>query len=216
MTLCSPDSFVQMTIMIAYFRLYGEVVNSYESVLTKKYFHGRTEAMRSTTQMAERLMRCWTSHDSSEEEKLSALRDACKVHSKFVKEASGGYGVDRHLYALKCLGEQNGIKPELFSSDAWSALNHTVLSTSNCGNPSLRLFGFGPVVPDGFGIGYIVKDSALQYSISSKHRQTKRYALSLHETLLEMEELLEPLDSQQMGIMSGERRRRSLFRMSKH
>lgn len=204
-----------MTIMIAYFRLYGEVISTYESVLTKRFFHGRTEAMRSTTIKSEKLMRCWASHKSSEEEKLSSLRDACKVHSKLVKEASGGYGIDRHLYALKCIGEKNNIRPELFSSDAWSALNHTVLSTSNCGNPSLRLFGFGPVVPDGFGIGYIIKDSGVQYSISSKHRQTKRYALSLHETLLEMEELLEPLDSQEMGTNSGERRRRSLFRKGK-
>ncbi len=204
-----------MTILVAYFRLYGEVVSSYESVLTKSFFHGRTEAMRSTTTAAEKLMRCWTSHHTSEQEKLSALSDACKTHSKLVKEAAGGYGVDRHLYALKCIGERNDIRPALFSSDAWSALNHTVLSTSNCGNPSLRLFGFGPVVPDGFGIGYIIKDSGLQYSISSKHRQTNRYALSLHETLLEMEELLDPLDSQEMGSNSVDKRRKSFFKMSK-
>ncbi len=205
-----------MTIMIAYYRLYGEVVNSYESVLTKRFFHGRTEAMRSTTTLAKRLMKCWSSQASSEEEKLSALRDACKSHSKLVKEAAAGYGVDRHLYALKCIGEQNDTRPDLFTSEAWSALNHTVLSTSNCGNPSLRLFGFGPVVPDGFGIGYIIKDFGLQYSISSKHRQTQRYALSLHETLLEMEELLQPLDAQEMGTTPGDRRRKSLFRMSKN
>ena len=28
-----------------------------------------------------------------------------------------------------------------------------VISTSNCGNPALRLFGFGPVDRDGFGVG---------------------------------------------------------------
>lgn len=36
-------------------------------------------------------------------------------------------------------------------------INHSTISTSNCGNPSLRLFGFAPVVDDGFGIGYIIK-----------------------------------------------------------
>mmetsp|Transcript_9880 Transcript_9880/g.14727 ORF Transcript_9880/g.14727 Transcript_9880/m.14727 type:complete len:755 (-) Transcript_9880:757-3021(-) len=213
----SPDSFVQMTLLIAYYRLYGEVVSSYESVLTKRFFHGRTEAMRSTTTVAEEMMKCWNNTSSTEEEKLTALRNATKQHSKLVKEASEGNGVDRHLYALKCIGEKNDIYSELFSSDAWKALNHTVISTSNCGNPSLRLFGFGPVCPDGFGIGYIIKDSGLQYSISSKHRQTQRYALSLNETLLEMEELLHPLHRQQMGSPMSPRRevenKRRIFRL---
>jgi hypothetical protein len=71
-------------------------------------------------------------------------------------------------------------------------LNHTILSTSNCGNPSLRLFGFGPVVQDGFGIGYIIRDNGVQYSISSKHRQTKRYASTLNQTLIDMGKLLGP------------------------
>lgn len=41
-------------------------------------------------------------------------------------------------------------------------MTHNILSTSNCGNPSLRLFGFGPVVPDGFGIGYLIKVSDVE------------------------------------------------------
>lgn len=199
----SPDSFVQMTMLIAYYRLYGEVVNMYESVLTKQFYHGRTEAMRGTTAAAEKLMKCWTSRSSSTEEKMIALREATKTHSKLVRQAAEGNGVDRHLYALKCIAEKNGIASDLFSSEAYKALNHTVLSTSNCGNPSLRLFGFGPVVPDGYGVGYIIKDHGLQYSISSKHRQTKRYALSLKETLLEMEDLLEPLNKPDQGIRTA-------------
>lgn len=206
----SPDSFVQMTILLAYYRLYGEVVNMYESVLTKQYFHGRTEAMRGTTAAAEKLMKCWTSRSSTSEEKFKALQDATKTHSRFVRQAAEGKGVDRHLYALKCLAERNGINSSLFSSDAWKALNHTVLSTSNCGNPALRLFGFGPVVPDGFGVGYIIKDHGLQYSISSKHRQTNRYALSLKETLMEMQELLKPTNLQP-DMMTSSRRLSNFF-----
>lgn len=36
---------------------------------------------------------------------------------------------------------------------------------SNCGNPSLRLFGFGPVVRDGFGIGYIIKGESGKFVV---------------------------------------------------
>jgi len=35
----SPDSVVQMSIILAYYRLYGEIVSSYEPVLTKAFYH---------------------------------------------------------------------------------------------------------------------------------------------------------------------------------
>jgi len=201
----SPDSIVQMSIVLTYYRLYGEIVSAYEPVLTKRYYHGRTEAMRTTTTETVQLCKTWFNRFSSKEEKINALRKATQNHSKLVKQSSDGNGVDRHLYALKCIAEKNGLPtPELFNSDAWKALNHTILSTSNCGNPALKLFGFGPVVNDGFGIGYIIKDSGLQYSISSKHRQTKRYAMALNETLTEMEKLLGRLSSQQLGCHKSE------------
>jgi hypothetical protein len=62
----------------------------------------------------------------------------------------------------------------------------------------VAVFGFGPVVQDGFGIGYIIRDDGLQYSISSKHRQTERFAHTLKQTLIDMGKLLQPLSSIQV------------------
>ena len=83
-------------------------------------------------------------------------------------------------------------------------------STSNCGNPALRLFGFGklpehslpphachisasfcgadgaltfvfvrpgPVVSDGFGLGYIIKDEGMQICCTSFRRAVDRFYL---------------------------------------
>lgn len=142
----SPDSFVQMSMMMAYYKLYGKFVCTYESVLTKAFYHGRTEAMRGATPQAKVLCEVWCDEYASNEEKLEALRTATKEHARLVKQCAAGMGIDRHLFALKCIAERNNIPtPSLFTSDAWKTLNHTVLSTSNCGNPSLCLFGFGPV-----------------------------------------------------------------------
>ena len=45
--------------------------------------------------------------------------------------------------------------PGIYADTAWEKMGNIVLSTSNCGNPSLRLFGFGPVSADGTDIfGY--------------------------------------------------------------
>ena len=198
--LVSPDSFVQMSIILAYFSMYGKMVCAYEPVLTKQYYHGRTEAMRSATPAARELCRVWVNKEASNKQKLDALRAAVAEHSRLVKESAVGKGVDRHLFALKCVAQMNNMDvPAFFKSHPWTTLNHTVLSTSNCGNPSLRLFGFGPVVPDGFGIGYIIKDSALQYSVSSRQRQTQRYARTLERTLLDLKKLLNPGNAVEVG-----------------
>ena len=80
--------------------------------------------------------------------------------------------------------------PALFSDGGWERINNTILSTSNCGNPALRHFGFGPVSGDGFGIGYIIKDDAISICVSSKHRQTKRFVDSLETYFNEIRKLL--------------------------
>ncbi|KAL8789595.1 MAG: hypothetical protein Q9213_001031 [Squamulea squamosa] len=80
--------------------------------------------------------------------------------------------------------------PSLFSDPGYDRINTSILSTSNCGNPALRHFGFGPTSADGFGIGYIIKDDSISICISSKHRQTKRFVESLEAYFLEMKRLL--------------------------
>ncbi|KAI0147116.1 Choline/Carnitine o-acyltransferase-domain-containing protein [Xylariaceae sp. FL1272] len=80
--------------------------------------------------------------------------------------------------------------PALFADGGWDKLNQTILSTSNCGNPSLRQFGFGPTSGDGFGIGYIIKDESINICVSSKHRQTKRFVDALESYLLEIRRVL--------------------------
>ncbi|KAJ6262187.1 hypothetical protein Dda_2992 [Drechslerella dactyloides] len=80
--------------------------------------------------------------------------------------------------------------PAIFTDSAWDKLNTTILSTSNCGNPALRMFGFGPVSADGFGIGYIIKEDSISVCVSSKHRQTKRYVDTLHSYLQDVRYLL--------------------------
>ena len=192
----SPDSFVQLSMQLAYYRLYGKIVSQYEPVLMKSFYHGRTEAMRAATDLASNFCKLWLNHAATKREKMEALRAATEHHSAGIKLSASGKGLERHLFALMKIAEKNGIPtPDFFSSAAYKKLNHTVLSTSNCGNPSLRLFGFGPVVQDGFGIGYIIRDNGIQYSISSKHRQTKRFASALERTLTDMGDLLQPLSS---------------------
>ena len=83
--------------------------------------------------------------------------------------------------------------PELFTDPGWSVLNTSILSTSNCGNPALRLFGFGPVASDGFGIGYIIKDDGVSIVAASKHLQTRRFLDTLGAVFTEFQKAIKLL-----------------------
>ncbi|OWT38800.1 carnitine O-acetyltransferase [Cryptococcus neoformans] len=80
--------------------------------------------------------------------------------------------------------------PAIFTDPGYNLLGTSVLSTSNCGNPALRLFGFGPVTPEGYGIGYIIKDEGISVCMSSKHLQTRRLLHTLKAYLLETQRIL--------------------------
>lgn len=227
----SPDAFVQMAFQATYYALYGRVECTYEPAMTKHFYHGRTEAVRTVSQESNLFVRKFFDPNMPSSEKLKYLSDACKKHSEQTKRCTNGEGIDRHLFALFCVwkryvsGElpneygatsmkeddtivadhqsdssehtvggnnEPSVKSELadlpaiFADNGWDRLNNTILSTSNCGNPSLRLFGFGPVSANGFGIGYIIKDDSISICASSKHRQTSRFLVTLESYLDEV------------------------------
>ncbi|KAL5612102.1 hypothetical protein BROUX41_000350 [Berkeleyomyces rouxiae] len=95
--------------------------------------------------------------------------------------------------------------PSLFADSGWDRLNTCILSTSNCGNPSLRQFGFGPTSGSGFGIGYIIKDDSISICVSSKHRQTSRFLGNLESYLLEIRRMLR-ITTQQSNIKASRAR----------
>ncbi|KAG8823583.1 hypothetical protein FRC19_003558 [Serendipita sp. 401] len=86
--------------------------------------------------------------------------------------------------------------PTIFTDHGWSILNTSIISTSNCGNPALRLFGFGPVAADGYGIGYIIKDDGISIVASSKHLQTRRLLETLKQYFLDVQKMIIQLHRQ--------------------
>lgn len=192
----SPDAYVQMAFQAAYYTLYGRCETTYEPAMTKAFLHGRTEAIRTVQPHSARFVETYMS-DAKTDAKLDALKKACEGHAKLSKACATGQGHDRHLYALHNLWKKMQAErsddqpaPKIFTDAGYAKLNHTVVSTSNCGNPALRMFGFGPVVPDGFGIGYIIKDDGITVCASSKHLQTKRFLDTLEAYLLDTQRMI--------------------------
>lgn len=160
----SPDSVMQLGIQLAYFQQNGEYVGTYESCSTAAFRHGRTETIRPCTMDTKAF--CDAISGKAEIISRTYLREmvqrCSETHGKLIKEAAMGQGFDRHLFGLKYMAEQNNIPLDpIFDSDAYQKLNYNILSTSSLSSDGLLAGSFGPVVRDGYGIGYGVQETRL-------------------------------------------------------
>ena len=101
-----------------------------------------------------------------------ALSTACAAHARLAAAAKAGCGVDRHLLGLLLLAKEAAAAagrplPALFTDPAFAASRRWRLSTSNCGSQRVQLFGFGPVVEDGFGLAYMIHPDAVTVNITA-------------------------------------------------
>ncbi|KAI0230959.1 hypothetical protein L0F63_007390 [Massospora cicadina] len=193
----SPDAYLQMAIQLAYFKLYGKCVSTYESGSTRKFKHGRTDVIR--TLSCESLAFCKAMSDETKtaSSRYQALQEAAKAHLRYASEVSQGKGIDRHFLGLRlCLkpGETHPIfqDPIFAESQSWKLSTSTMFKTDN-----ILATGFGAVDPDGYGINYLpsADGSRITFGIESKRNSkvadTGKFAASLQEALDSMRAMCE-------------------------
>lgn len=154
----SPDAFLQAAFQLAQHQIFGRLRSSYEAVSVRGFAQGRTECARGSS--GEALAFALALQKNCPQSKLFELyRQTERIHKARLQRCQRGLGIERHIYGLRAMWELHGKalampEPALFTNPAWLTLKHDALSTSGVGAPFIRFFGFGPVVADGFGIGY--------------------------------------------------------------
>ena len=157
----SPDSYTQLVMALAYYKMTGHVGATYESAQTRKYKLGRTEVIRSATVEAVEWCQAMEDPKKTDLERLQLLQRAGAAHIKLAGEAADGHGVDRHLFGslivlptrcrrlmlfdagLKQLLKEGESPPEIYSDPAFSASSHWVLSTSQLTSEFFEGWGYG-------------------------------------------------------------------------
>lgn len=97
----SPDSWAQMIIQLAYRRLLGKEHRqggTYEAASTRKFFKGRTEAIRVVTSESDAWVRSMDDKDVTAESRKALFDAATKKHVSLARSAGQGQGFDRHLF----------------------------------------------------------------------------------------------------------------------
>lgn len=217
---CSPDAYVQMSIQLAMAKLSTAVntgsdtskyvpMATYESTQVRPFKYGRTETTRSVSVQSVEWVEAMVNgkrntfgNDQGEnvQSLIALFHKATDAHVDYIRKASKGIGVDRHLFGLQMiLAEHQGKNgadalPEvtLFRDPLFVRSKQWLISTSTLpSNP-----GFGPVVvPEGVGIAYDVQADSIYFTCTSYKGLAPALSHYLEESLLEVRELMVAADN---------------------
>ncbi|XP_054478461.1 peroxisomal carnitine O-octanoyltransferase [Anoplopoma fimbria] len=189
-----PDTFVQLAMQLAYQRMHKRAGSCYETAMTRKFYHGRTETMRPCTTEAVNWCKAMMDPTCEVDAKRKAMLLAFNRHNKLMAEAQEGKGFDRHLLGLYLIAKEEGLPtPELFTDPLYAKSGgggNFVLSSSLVGYTTV-LGAVAPMVHHGYGFFYRIRDDRIVVSISAwnSFRETdaallfNNFCSSLHEML---------------------------------
>ncbi|KAF9992389.1 Carnitine O-acetyltransferase mitochondrial, partial [Entomortierella chlamydospora] len=189
---CSPDAYVQMIIQLAYYKMHGVSRPTYESAQVRKFQHGRTETCRTVSSESVAWVKAMEDPHVSADEKTALFKKALSSHVEYMANAVEGRGVDRHLLGLRLSLKSNEPKPSMFAQDIFSRSCHWNLSTSQLSGELFDGYGWGEVVPDGYGVAYMVNENNLSFNVASrKEMRPEHLHHYLKEAATEMRRLFE-------------------------
>lgn len=192
----SPDSYVQMAMQLAFYKIHGVPGATYESASTRMFLHGRTETIRSTSSDSLAFCKAFENSASGVAEKGARLRKAVENHKSYTQLAVNGLGVDRLFLGLKLIAAENGMPlPNLFKDKGFQVSAHFRISSSQVATECDAVMFFGPLVPDGYGCCYNPQPHNISFGLSSfkscAETSALRFRDALEESLTQMHDCLQ-------------------------
>jgi carnitine O-acetyltransferase len=191
----SPDAFAQLAYQLAHRRAKGLTGATYESIATRQYRNGRTEAMRVVTPEVLAFVAALQDPDTTVDARRTALRAAAAKHVARAKQCQAGDAPEQHLWELQLIQRRRGIdgSPALYSSPGWLVMRSDYLSTSSAPSNNIRYFGFGSTSPQCIGVAYVLLPDRWNIYLSTPRHVAAdmyRFADELAVAVRELQDLL--------------------------
>ncbi len=195
----SPDAFAHMAYQLAHQRAKGHVGTTYESIATRSFRHGRTEAMRVVTPEVKQFVSAMDDPKTDARTRREALRSAAEKHVQRAKECQAGQAPEQHLWELQMIQKRRGAELgvtaslELYESPGWLTMRDDYLSTSAVPSSNVRYWGFGSTSQKCIGVGYAMLPDRFDLYLSTPRtvsEQMAAFARELPKAVAELEELL--------------------------
>jgi carnitine O-acetyltransferase len=200
----SPDAFAQMAFQLAHQRAKGHVGATYESIATRHYRRGRTEAMRVVTPEVVRFVTAMDDVQADERTRRAAFRAAAEKHVERTRECQMGHAPEQHLWELQLIQKRRGAELgvteplALYETPGWLKMRDDYLSTSAAPSTHIQYWGFGSTSRKCIGVGYVLLPDRFDLYLSTPRavsEQMSVFAGKLPEAVRELEDLLTAEDS---------------------
>ncbi|WP_256789266.1 choline/carnitine O-acyltransferase [Frankia sp. AvcI1] len=158
----SPDAFVQLAYQLAHVRAKGHVGATYESIATRQWRRGRTEAMRVVTPQIHQFVAAMQDPAADPATKRAAFRAAADAHVRRAKDCQAGRAPEQHLWELQFIARRQGAELgvrepiALYDSPGWVKTRDDFLSTSSAPSVNVEFFGFGSTSSQCIGVAYVL------------------------------------------------------------
>ncbi|KAH9179330.1 acyltransferase ChoActase COT CPT [Lactarius sanguifluus] len=187
----SPDAWAQLVKQLAYYKFKGRPAVTYESAQTRKFQRGRTEVVRAASEQSKAWVDAMVNPNATDAKRAALFRSAVSRHVQYSAWAADGQGVDRHLFGLKKVLKEGEALPEIYIDPAFSRSSHWELSTSQLSSKYLDGWGYGEVVPDGYGLSYSIGDEYIRWTITSLKLDSEEFKACLADAATETRQMME-------------------------
>lgn len=206
-----PDSMIQIALQIAHFTLYGKMVYACEPVSTRGFRNSRSCYVNVQSSDLLELCQGFISNSLDEIHKLNKFLETCKKYAQWVKETKAGNGFEKHFSALRYLfkfsehysislnAEDRKIGAPIFENPILDPFLAPEILAANCGNASTTAFAITPANPNGFAVGYNIKDDCCDLTVTSQFRQGGRLMFMLNWVLSEISRMWKTADGKSLG-----------------
>ena len=162
------DSFIQMAIQYAYFKAFGKYPVVLQPVQTRRFFLGKTEAVRSLTTQSINFVKSLVDTRIPYDLKHRLGYLAFKNHYRQVIEASKGQGIDRHFEGLRNVLKSDEELPLFFKETLYDRSSKCDISTIQFTSEYIGLCPYFPPYYGSMSITYFIRDNSFDFSITSK------------------------------------------------
>ncbi|GAB2696349.1 choline/carnitine O-acyltransferase [Nocardia thraciensis] len=195
----SPDAFAQMSYQLAHRRSKGLIGATYESIATRQFRGGRTEAMRVVTPQILDFVAAMDDPRADADTKRAKLRAAAEAHVQRAKECQRGEAPEQHLWELQLIQRRRGAQlgatepMPFYDSPGWTIARDDYLSTSSAPSANIEYFGFGCTSPKCIGVAYVLLPDRWNLYLAtpkSVASQMHAFAEQLSVAVQELQDLL--------------------------
>ncbi|XP_073822744.1 carnitine O-Acetyl-Transferase isoform X2 [Musca autumnalis] len=191
----SPDSFIQMALQYAFYKLHKCSAAQYESAHLRIFYGGRTETIRSCSNESLAFARSMLNPAANDQTRVELLKEAVNGHRQYTNMALQGRGVDRHLLGLRLMALENKLPiPKFYNSPGYVKSSHFRISTSQVATKNLAFMSYGPSTDDGYACCYNPRDNDIFLAVSSwrsnEETCSEKFAQTIEEALSKMHDML--------------------------